>query len=69
MNVVFEIGVTADTPLEAAKIVQKMIQNQNCNWQYYIQNEDTQEIFSVDLDEDDENATILIDEYKPFTSL
>ena len=65
MNVVFEIEVTADTPLKAAKAVQNMIQNQNCNWQFYIQDKNTLDVFSVDLDEADDDAVLPIDNYIP----
>ncbi len=62
-NVVFEIQVGAETPLDAAKKVQEWLQNPNDNWQYYVQDEETKNIFSVDLDDDD--CAYIINNYQP----
>jgi hypothetical protein len=64
-KVVWEIGdVIATTPLQAAKTAQDWLRKDN--WQYYIQDVKTKEIFSVDLDEEDEDAVLPITgEYLP----
>lgn len=64
-KVVFEIQVGADSPLEAAKNVQEMMRDPDCDWQFYVQNAETSEIVSVDLEEDDENAVCKVDNYIP----
>ena len=55
-RVVLEIQVDADTPLEAAKIVQQMMDD-GCEWQFYVQQEKTKTIHSVDLSFEEEEAT------------
>ena len=66
-KVVFEIDIEANTPLEAAKKVQDWLQNENDNWQYYVQESDRKnaKILSVDLDENDESAVLPADNYEP----
>jgi hypothetical protein len=59
----WEIDMEANTPLEAAKIAQKWLRKDD--WQFYVQNDETKEIFSVDLCEEDEDAVISIYEYFP----
>jgi len=65
-KVSFEIDVSAETPLEAAKIVQNYLQDPDEDWQFFIQDEQTDEIFSVDLDESDDDAVLPVDNYVPF---
>ena len=66
-KVVFEIEINAASPLEAAKKVQNWLQNENDNWQYYVQESDRKnaKILSVDLDENDESAVLPADNYEP----
>ncbi len=65
-RVVFEIEVDAETPLEAAKTVQEWMQNPNDNWQFYVQPCDkSEDVFSVDLDEDKSCAVQETDNYIP----
>jgi len=66
-KVVFEIEINAASPLEAAKKVQNWLQNENDNWQYYVQetNRKNAKIVSVDLDENDESAVLPADNYEP----
>ncbi len=64
-KVSFEIDVSAETPLEAAKIVQNYLQDPDEDWQFYVQDEQTDEIFSVDLYESDDDAVLPVD-YVPF---
>jgi hypothetical protein len=64
-KVVFEIEVEAESPLDAAKEVQEML-NEHNNWQYYIQSsEGSEDVFSVDLQEEDEDAVLKVDKYIP----
>ena len=63
-KVVFEIDVDTKTPLEAAKIVQDWLHNPNDNWQYYVQ-DNKENVFSIDLEEDDSCAVQQTDNYVP----
>ena len=66
-SVVFEIEVDAETPLEAAKKVDEFFQDPKYFdkfWQFYVQGDD-KVIHSVDLYEEDEHASIIIDDYTP----
>jgi hypothetical protein len=65
-KVSFEIDVSAETPLEAAKIVQNYLQDPDEDWQFFVQDEQTDEIFSVDLGETDDDAVLPVDNYVPF---
>lgn len=64
-KVVWEISeLDAESPLQAAKTAQSWLRKDN--WQFYIQDVKTKEIFSVDLDEEDEDAVLPITgEYLP----
>ena len=66
-RVVFEIEINAETNIEAAKIVQDWLRNPNDNWQFYVQDEDTKKIVSVDLDEDEScmEHNVNTNEYSP----
>ena len=65
-RVVFEIEVEAESPLEAAKTVEDWLQDPNDHWQYYVQPCDkSEDVFSVDLEEEDENAVVVANEYVP----
>lgn len=67
-----EIEVEADSPLEAAYKVNHMMDNRVFDseaiggWQFYVQEENSTEVFSVDLDEEDENAVLPVKKYEPF---
>ena len=64
-KIVMEIeALDAKDALQAAKDVEKMIMDEG-GFQYYVQNEETGELFSVDLSEDDEDAVLPVKEYKP----
>jgi len=58
----WEVEIDAETPLAAAQQAQSWIRKDD--WQYYVQNSDTNEIFSVDLQEEDEDAVLPVKEYK-----
>jgi hypothetical protein len=62
-----EIELDANSPLEAAKLFESWVQERGTNWQYYVQNDETNEIFSVDLQEEDEDAVlpVLPENYTP----
>ena len=64
-KVVMEITVGAETPLEAAKTVQKWLQDPQSKWQYYVQKVGDKKIDSVDLDEEDEDAVLPVKDYEP----
>ena len=62
-KIVWEIELEAKNPLEAAKEAQRWISGND--WQYYVQNDETLEIFSVDLAEEDEYAVLPTTNYEP----
>jgi hypothetical protein len=64
-KVSIEIQVEANSPLEAAKKVEEMLTENPLGWQYYVQEEDEKEIYSVDLDEEDEDAVLIAQSYHP----
>jgi len=64
-NVSLEIQVEAESPLEAAKQVQAMIQEKGSAWQFYVQEDSNPEIFSVDLEENEEDAILTVVNYHP----
>lgn len=57
-KVVLEIEVDADTPLEAAKQVQEYLDDADTKWQFYVQAEDSDKVFSIDLAEDESCAVL-----------
>jgi len=59
-HISWEIDLEADTPLNAAKEAQELMRNDD--WQFYVQNAETNEIFSVDLQ--DEDAVLPVNEYR-----
>ena len=65
LRVTWEIEVEAENPLEAAKEAQSMMQRPFLNWQFYVQNPETNQISSVDLEEEDDEAVLQVKEYKP----
>jgi len=70
-KVVFEIEVDSenDNPeqaaLEAAKTVQEWLHSKD-DWQYYVQDTNTDKVYSVDLQEPDEDAVLeIVTKYEP----
>lgn len=57
-NVSLEINAFVETPLEAAKWTQKVIRDRSVESQFYVQDDETKEIFSVDLEEEDKDAVL-----------
>lgn len=67
-KIVWDIELEAKSPLEAAKEAQRWLQSKGNDWSYYVQEEGkSKPIFSVDLQEEDENAVLPVTEgeYKP----
>jgi len=66
-KVVLEIEIDANSPLEAAQKTQDWIREPDTDWQYYVQRASRKddEVFSVDLSEEDENAVYDADNYIP----
>lgn len=56
-KVVFEIEVDETSPLSAAQTVEGWLHDTTRQWQYYVQDEGGN-VFSVDLQEEDENAVL-----------
>ncbi len=69
-KVVWEIQLSADNPLEAAKKALGWLQDKDsiCN-QFYVQQEGFEDVIaSVDLSEEDCDAVLPVTEYKPLIS-
>jgi len=65
-RVVLEIEVDETSPLAAAQTVQGWLQDPNSDWQYYVQPCDkSEDVFSVDLSEEDEDAVQEVSNYIP----
>ena len=64
-KVSLELQVNAENPLDAAKTIQSWMDEMKEKWQFYVQAEDEEQIYSVDLEEEDEYAVYPVDEYKP----
>lgn len=69
-KVVFEIQVSAESPLEAAKTVQDWIKEPGDSWAFIVQRDDENQnpIYSVDLNEYDEDAVLEIKDHRPLIS-
>ena len=66
-KVVFEIQVPANSPLIAAQRVEEMIREDCAGWQWYVQDEETKQIYSVDTTDED-FPVIETDKYNPLIS-
>lgn len=64
-KVVLEIEIYANSPLQAAEMVEEWIQEPGSHWQYYVQSYDDDQVYSIDLEEDDINKVLDIDKYVP----
>ena len=62
-KIAWEIELEATDPLTAAKEAQKWMRKDD--WQFYVQNTETNEIHSVDLQEPDEDAVLPVVAYFP----
>jgi len=63
-RVVFEIEVDADSNIEAAKTIQDWLAD-GTKYQFYVQDVETKEITSVDLDEDESCMEVPAENYTP----
>lgn len=57
-KVVYEIEVDASSALNAAKEIFSWMKEEDFSKQFYVQNERSQKIYSVDLDESDKDAVL-----------
>ena len=64
-NISLEITLDAINPLEAAKQLQNWIKENETNWQFYVQEAGSKDIYSVDLEEPDEDAVLIANGYTP----
>jgi hypothetical protein len=64
-KVVHEITVNADSPLQAAKTVQKWFEDAKTDWQFYVQEVGNKKIVSVDLAEHDSETVLPVEKYEP----
>jgi hypothetical protein len=55
-RIVWEIELDSSNPLAAAVQAQRWMRAND--WQFYVQNSETKELFSVDLSEEPEDAVI-----------
>jgi len=62
-SITIEIQLSAINPLDAAKQAQHWFKDSKL--QAYVQDPDTKEVFSVDLEEDDEDAVLPVNKYEP----
>lgn len=68
-KVSLELQVNAENPLDAAKTIQSWMDEMKEKWQFYVQAEDEKQIYSVDLEEEDEYAVCPVDEYEPLINV
>lgn len=64
-NISLEITLDSISPLEAAKQFQNWIKENETNWQFYVQEDGSKEIYSVDLEEPDEDSVLIANGYTP----
>jgi hypothetical protein len=64
-KVVYEIEIEADSPLEAAKQVAEWLKENDTSSMFYVQAEDDNKVFSIDLEEEDEDAVLPVHCYHP----
>ena len=64
-RIVWEIELSGNDPLDAAKQAKDCVENDAACQQYYVQNIETKEIFSVDLNEEDIDAVLPVKNYEP----
>ncbi|MCJ7695352.1 MAG: hypothetical protein MUO40_07970 [Anaerolineaceae bacterium] len=67
-KVVLEIEVNAESPLEAAKTLAGWCKTSGDGFIYIVQDDETDQIVSVDLSEEDGEAVLPGHDYKPLIS-
>ena len=65
-KVSLEMSIKGESPLEVAKCIAEMIRSDAYDLTYYIQNEETSELFTVDLAEEDVDAVLPLKRYEQF---
>lgn len=60
-----EIRLSAPSPLEAAKLLDEWMNSKHNNWQFFVQKVGEEKIYSVDLEESDEDAVTEYTDYQP----
>ena len=65
-KVSLEMIIEGESPLEVAKCISEMIMSDACELIYYVQNEETSELFTVDLGEEDVDAVLPLEKYEEF---
>jgi len=64
-SIALEINMSARSPVEAARKLQEWLRDTDINWHFYIQDDATTDIYSVDLDEVDDKMVIEANDYTP----
>lgn len=63
-KIILEVRLDADTPVEAATLVEEWIKD-DARFSYIVQDDETKEIFQVDLAADVDHEVSPMKEYKP----
>lgn len=61
-----EINLDGENPLDVAKKLAEMLMDNANEYQYYVQDEETNNVYSVDLSEDEECSVLPVYDYQPF---
>jgi len=66
-NIALEINICAKSPIEAARLLEGWLRDRSPNnWHFYVQDDNTRDVYSVDLAEEDEDHIVIdVDEYYP----
>jgi len=64
-NVALEINICAPSPIEAARKLQEWMRDTEIDWHFFVQDDLTNKIYSVDLSEEDDDIVIEADGYIP----
>jgi len=66
-NIALEINIWSKSPVEAARKLQDWIRDRGISWHFYVQDDATTDIYSIDLDldEDDDHMVIEVEHYSP----
>jgi len=67
-KIVLEIEFDADSPLEAAKELQRRCKEDDDRYIYVVQDDQSGEVVTVDLDEEDDDAVLPYPDYVPMIS-
>jgi hypothetical protein len=64
-KVVFEIEILADNPIDAVTEVASWLKDENNEFAFTVQDDETKEIFSIDLAEEDDDRVLQMEKYEP----